>query len=363
MKKKKNIMYMVVLLSCLFINTNVYALEEIPVCENPEVLRVIYFASIIVDIVKIIIPIGLIVIAMVDFSKGVTSNNDGDNKKMISTLVKRFVYAVLIFAVPWIVKTIMVSLGNLTNGVNFTDCLENATDERIKELEPKYKAWLEEQEQQRNIDDSGSGNVDSGEYSHEIVDASGFSKAAVENLAAYAGSEMGYYKDEFWTGLLFQCAVFMNNYDYQKDLSGVNINTPVTTSSMCDIFKVRFSGGYYLFSPGYCNYNFTDLAKSRNGGKEISEHRKQLMLKAAEAVLTREFTIPKNVISARGSDNNQHDTGVIYDASGVGGDQKFSTYNSNKMEFEDTDVYGNKVSTDPNWYIKKADELYKKYFG
>lgn len=335
-------------------NNDVYM--DIPVCENPEVLRVIYFASIIVDIVKIIIPIGLVVMAMIDFSKGVTSNSDSDNKKNLSRLIKRFVYAVLIFVVPWIVKIIIINLGNLTKDVNYTDCLENANEEKIKELQPIYDAWLKEQE---------SNNItDNGDYSHEIINASGFSEAAIENLATFAGSEMGDDDDKYWTGLLFQCAVFMNNYDYQKNLSGVDINTPITTSSMCEVFKVKFSGGYYLYKPDYCNYTFTDLAESRNGGKPYSEHYKNLMLKAAEAVLTREFTIPKNIVSARGKDNNANDPGVFYDASVVGADQKFSIYNSNNEKyFEDTDVYGNKVSTDPSWYIKRANELYKKYFG
>lgn len=118
-------------------NNEIYI--DIPVCENPDILKVIYFASIIVDIVKIIIPIGLIVMGMIDFSKGVTSSNDGDNKKNMSRLIKRFVYAVLVFAVPWIVKIVIINLGNLAEGVNFTDCLENADGDKIKVLEEKYK--------------------------------------------------------------------------------------------------------------------------------------------------------------------------------------------------------------------------------
>ena len=302
--------------------------------------------------------------AMIDFSKGVTSNNEGDNKKNLSRLIKRFVYAILIFAVPWIVKIVIINLGNLTKDVNYTDCLKNATEEKIKELQPRYDAWLKEQENQKIHDNSGNSNVDDGDYTHDVADVSGFSAAAIENLATFAGSEMGDDSDKYWTGLLFQCAVFMNNYDYQNAISGVDINTPITTDSMCKVFSVKFSGGYYLYTPDYCNYTFTDLSKSRNNGRPYSEHYRELMLKAAEAVLTREFTIPKNVISARGKDNDAHDKGVIYDASAVGADQKFSIYNSNNEKyFEDTDIYGNKVSTNPEWYIKRADELYKKYFG
>ncbi len=117
---------------------------DVPACENPEILRVIYFASIIVDIIKIIVPLGLVIMAMIDFSKGVTSGNEGDNKKNLSRLIKRFIYAVLIFTVPWIVKIIIINLGNLTKDVNYTDCLENATEEGIEKFQEQYDKLVAE---------------------------------------------------------------------------------------------------------------------------------------------------------------------------------------------------------------------------
>lgn len=107
----------------------------IDACTNPDILRVIYFGRLIVDIVKIVIPIGLIIMGMIDFSKSVVSSDEGAQKKNITLLGKRIIFAILVFAVPWIVETLMISLGNLTEGVNFTDCLENANSEKIAELE------------------------------------------------------------------------------------------------------------------------------------------------------------------------------------------------------------------------------------
>lgn len=104
-------------------------------CTNPDILRVIYFGKLIVDIVKIVIPIGLIIMGMIDFSKSVVSSDEGAQKKNMTLLGKRIIFAILVFAVPWIVETLMISLGNLTEGVNFTDCLENANSEKIAELE------------------------------------------------------------------------------------------------------------------------------------------------------------------------------------------------------------------------------------
>lgn len=76
---------------------------------------------------------------MIDFSKGVVATDEGAQKKVIKIFVKRVIYAVLIFAVPWIVKTVMVNLGNLTEGVNFTDCLENANKDSIAKYDAKLK--------------------------------------------------------------------------------------------------------------------------------------------------------------------------------------------------------------------------------
>ena len=104
-------------------------------CTNPDILRVIYFAKLILDIVKIIIPVGLIIMGMIDFSKSVVTSDEGSQKKNVKLFVKRIIFAVLVFAVPWIVETLIISLGNLTDGVNFTDCLENAESDCIEQIE------------------------------------------------------------------------------------------------------------------------------------------------------------------------------------------------------------------------------------
>ena len=121
-------------------------------CTNPDILRVIYFFLIIIDIVKIIIPIGLIVLGLIDFSKSVISSDEKTQKKSVSLFMKRILYAVLVFIVPWIVEVLMVTLGNLavtdSNEVNFTDCIENANKEKIEELENAIEEDSAKNEQQ-----------------------------------------------------------------------------------------------------------------------------------------------------------------------------------------------------------------------
>ena len=107
------------------------------VCTNPDVLKVIYFVLLIIDIVKIIIPIALIIYGLIDFSKSVITNDEKVQKKKISLFFKRIFYGLLIFIVPWFIEVLMITVGNLIDEdtTNFTDCIENATADKIKELE------------------------------------------------------------------------------------------------------------------------------------------------------------------------------------------------------------------------------------
>lgn len=138
---------------------------NIHTCENPDFVRVIYFIKLLIGILEIIVPIGLIIMGIVDFSKSVATNDETIQKKNIMLFFKRIIYAILVFAVPWVVKVIIVSLGDLTKEVNFTDCLENATSEKIDELQSDYNKLEEEYRKNNcsidnNNDSDDEGNLD-----------------------------------------------------------------------------------------------------------------------------------------------------------------------------------------------------------
>lgn len=358
MRKRKILFIFISYIYLLNIN-KVFAAEtidEISVCENPGFLRVMFLIKIGINVLQIIVPVVLIVYGSIDLSKSVTSSDESIQKQSLKLFGKRIVYAILFFAVPWMIGVLMVYLGNLTGGVNFTDCLENANQDRIKQLQVVYDELLAaEQEKRANeLDENAEKNKNeieenSKKRSRTPGKSNNFDSSVVENLASFCGSEVGYGSDDYWGGLLVQAAVFMNNYDYQKSYSGVDINTPITTESMCKVFSVNY-GSAYLYTPAYCNYTFDKLG-ARLGG--VTDHQRELMTKAAELVLSKEFTIPKNVISANALSG---EAGNFYISKSG---QKFGTTGS---PLESTDVYGNTVSTDRDWYVKRMDELYKKYF-
>ena len=354
MKNKKNIIYMLLfLLGLLFSNKIALAdtIEEFPVCENPEILKVIFFASIIVDIVKIIIPIGLVIMAMVDFSKGVTSNNEGDNKKNLSRLIKRFVYAILIFAVPWIVKIVIINLGNLTKDVNYTDCLKNATEEKIKELQPIYDEWLKSQENQ-------SGGVN---FSDEAKVKIKYDDALVDNFAAFIGSEAGGEPKGF-AAQLMTGAIFMNNMYFSCGRDPfVTKPEQITKETMC----AAFSYGN-MYAGNKCEYTLNSLG--------FNEKQKKQLTATAKLVLSGIYTIPSNI---NGQGKMKDWSGIAikwgslvtrnsckaddYNEDGCSQVYSYSKYCLVNNGVSNKDIYGNTVSTNFNDYKSIADTLYQKY--
>lgn len=92
--------------------------EEFNFCnvsENPEVVAGFRFGGIIIFIVKIVVPIILIIMGMIDISKAVVESNQDAIKKNAITFGKRAIAAVLIFFVPAIMKGIFETISSWNN--------------------------------------------------------------------------------------------------------------------------------------------------------------------------------------------------------------------------------------------------------
>ena len=118
-------------------------------CQHPGILRVLYFATLLLDIVFVLVPIGLIVMLMIDFSKAVVS---GDEKASKSTKLvgKRILYAILIFSVPWIVNLFMDFLDSAGLHNSYRTCLENAKSKNFDYYDELLEIEEKLLEEQRN---------------------------------------------------------------------------------------------------------------------------------------------------------------------------------------------------------------------
>jgi len=95
------------------------------VCAEPNILKTMRIVKLIINFLKIIVPIILIVSASMTFTKA-TAN--GENTKAFQSLIRKIVAAAAIFLIPTIVG-ILLRLTNPNNG--YYNCFKNATKEGI----------------------------------------------------------------------------------------------------------------------------------------------------------------------------------------------------------------------------------------
>ena len=83
--------------------------------------------------IKVVIPIILIVMGMLDMGKAVTSGKDDEVKKQLKVFLFRAIAAILVFFVPTIVGMIMQAVNSATKSdatkdtCGYKDCIKAAT--------------------------------------------------------------------------------------------------------------------------------------------------------------------------------------------------------------------------------------------
>ena len=120
-------------------------------CQHPAVLRTIYFGTIIRDIVFTIIPIGIVLMTIVDFSKGLIAGKEDEQQKAVKLIPKRLMYAIIVFAIPWVVHILIKTLSDLKLNVatNYQLCIDNAV--KAEGNFEYYDNLLEEEEEAERI--------------------------------------------------------------------------------------------------------------------------------------------------------------------------------------------------------------------
>ena len=97
------------------------------ICENSDVLKVIYFIKIIINIVKTIIPIALIILVTFDCAKGVISGSE-KVENILKVNKNRLLSAILIFTMPTIISIVLEVIDEETS---YESCWVNANSTDI----------------------------------------------------------------------------------------------------------------------------------------------------------------------------------------------------------------------------------------
>ena len=110
------------------------------VCGGADVLRVIRFIWMLLDIVFFIVPIVLIVMISLDFAKCVIAGKDDEMRKNTGIVIKRIIYCVALFLVEPICALVIDMATDATLDPNapepdwnWLDCINIATDEAAGE--------------------------------------------------------------------------------------------------------------------------------------------------------------------------------------------------------------------------------------
>ncbi len=256
------------------------------VCELSEVLKVIYFVKQLLNVVCFIVPIGLIVMVMLDFFKNVIAKDEGDMKKNLNLVIKRTFMAVMLFLVPTIITFVNSLLG--TFGVSYASCINNANLEKIAVFEAEEEALelqKEQEEQNEQIfenDLSNSNeNVASGSDSNTSNDSSlndngkdsnfDFSKINQCSGGTVVGSSSGVKLRECIVGYetsFFQNFAITNSYVYFSFLSTKTKNGTVINRNK--IVRIsRSSNKYQVMAVDYAGHAQCFDVANGSGADEI----------------------------------------------------------------------------------------------
>ncbi len=106
----------------------------IDLCSEPTFLGVIFFIKQLLKIVWILIPIGLILMAMVDLAKSVLANGTDEMAKNGKVLIKRTILCVALYLIPTFVNAIINLMGDGVLDSDFVTCYKRAQLDTILQL-------------------------------------------------------------------------------------------------------------------------------------------------------------------------------------------------------------------------------------
>ena len=116
-------------------------------CFQPFFLRIIYFVKLALNIMRFVVPIGLIITVTLNILKGVIDPKSEDGIKNIKT---KIIAAIIVFLIPSVINLLMSLIENIAGAKNYngiTECYEFADLDYIEQLEKE----IEEEELQKYL--------------------------------------------------------------------------------------------------------------------------------------------------------------------------------------------------------------------
>lgn len=84
------------------------------------------YAVTIVRVIQIVVPIALIIWGSIDLLKGVIAGDDKKIKEARKPFIQRFISAVLVFLIPWILDAVLTAFVDVDDNANWANCYSKA---------------------------------------------------------------------------------------------------------------------------------------------------------------------------------------------------------------------------------------------
>ena len=111
----KKISLFITFICAISINSRILAVSEFcDITSDMNVLAVFKLGGVLLNIVKIVVPLMLIILGMIDLSKAVISDKQDEIKNNAIIFAKRGIAAILVFFVPTIVLQLFGMVENWT---------------------------------------------------------------------------------------------------------------------------------------------------------------------------------------------------------------------------------------------------------
>ena len=99
-------------------------------CNDPEILKIVYFIRVLLNVAFVVLPIGAVVMISLDMAKNVIAGKVEDMSKNLNVFIKRVLSLVCVFLVYTIVLFVTDFI-NVDGSKSWVACWTNATEDVI----------------------------------------------------------------------------------------------------------------------------------------------------------------------------------------------------------------------------------------
>ena len=99
------------------------------VCSNPDLLSIMLIINKVINLLKMLVPIGLIIFSSIDLLKSVIATDQEGIARKKAAIPKRALAAIIIFLIPSVINLVMIFANDT---FEYNSCFTNATPEAIK---------------------------------------------------------------------------------------------------------------------------------------------------------------------------------------------------------------------------------------